>query len=296
MTPYLRIKKPCEASLENMHPVSGGKFCDLCSKKVIDFSGLHDSEIAKIIEKAGDQKICGIFYKKQINRPLHTERVISFQPRKTTFTSVAAGLVLTASIINSYPAQTIKPAIEKSATLESPKRNSEKEKDKKDNDFFKISGKIVSSNEGTPLSAKVNFVTVQKVYTSTTDKDGFYSLEIPKEILKYESLLEFVPTDYTYDRKLIIYKIEDLGKKQIVKLDYNRMDMVYGMIDIDFPSASEKSLVIVDGKKLDYKSFNSSYRLYSTRYEVHYIPNEYVKFFTSKEMIEEIYIVFIKPK
>lgn len=296
MTPYLKIKKPCEESLENMQPVSGGKFCDLCSKKVIDFSDLNDSEIAKILEKAGDQKICGIFYKKQLNRPLYVERVISFQSRKTTFTSVAAGLVLTASMINSYPAQTIKPAIEKSVTLESPKRNSEKEKDKKDNDFFKISGKIVSSNKGTPLSAKVNFVTAQKVYTSITDKDGFYSLEIPKEILKYESLLEFVPTDYTFDRKLIIYKIEDLRKKQLVKLDYNRMDMVYGMIDIDFPSASEKSLVIVDGKRLDYKSFNSSYRLYSTRYDVHYIPKEYVKFFTTKETIEEIYIVFIRPK
>lgn len=74
------------------------------------------------------------------------------------------------------------------------------------------------------------------------------------------------------------------------------MDMVYGMIDTDFPNASEKSLVIVDGKRLDYKSFNSSYRLYSTRYDVHYIPREYVKFFTSKETIEEIYIVFIKPK
>lgn len=296
MTPYLRIKKPCEESLENMQPVSGGKFCGLCSKKVIDFSDLNDSEIAKILEKAGDQKICGIFYKKQLNRPLYVERVISFQSRKTTFTSVAAGLVLTASMINSYPAQTIKPAIEKSVTLESPKRNSEKEKDKKDNDFFKISGKIVSSNKGTPLSAKVNFVTAQKVYTSITDKDGFYSLEIPKEILKYESLLEFVPTDYTFDRKLIIYKIEDLRKKQLVKLDYNRMDMMYGMIDIDFPSASEKSLVIVDGKRLDYKSFNSSYRLYSTRYYVHYIPKEYVKFFTTKETIEEIYIVFIRPK
>lgn len=296
MTPYLRIEKPCEESLENMQPVSGGKFCDLCSKKVVDFSDLNDSEIAKILEKAGDQKICGIFYKKQLNRPLHAERVISFQSRKTTFTSVAAGLVLTASMINIYPAQTIKPVIEKLATLESPKRSSEKEKDKKDNNFFKISGKIVSSNEGTPLSAKVNFVTVKKVYTAITDKDGFYSLEIPKEILKYESLLEFVPTDYTFDRKLIIYKIEDLSKKQLVKLDYNRMDMAYGMIDIDFPSASEKSLVIVDGKKLDYKSFNSSYRLYSTRYNVHYIPKEYVKFFTSKETIEEIYIVFIKPK
>lgn len=296
MTPYLRIEKPCEESLENMHLVSGGKFCDLCSKKVIDFSDLNDFEIAKILEKAGDQKVCGIFYKKQINRPLHIEKEISYSSRKTTFTSVAAGLVLSASMINSYPAQTIKPAIEKSATLESSKRNSEKEEDKKDNDHFKISGKIVSSNKGTPLPVKVNFITVQKVYSSATDKDGFYSLEIPKEILKYESLLEFVPTDYTFDRKLIIYKIEDLGKKQLVKLDYNRMDMVYGMIDTDFPNASEKSLVIVNGKRLDYKSFNSSYRLYSTRYDVHYIPREYVKFFTSKETVEEIYIVFIKPK
>jgi hypothetical protein len=294
MKPYLRIEKPCEEPLENMHDVPGGKHCDLCSKKVLDLSNLNDTEILQILQENKGEKFCGIFFKNQLNRPLHEERVISYRPRKATFSKIAAGLALTASIINSYPAQTTKPSIVKSAALKAPKSNSEKEKDKTNDGNFIISGKIISSNKGTPLSAKVNFVTVQKVYTTQTDKDGNYSLEIPKEILKYESLIEFAPFDYTYDRKLIIYKIEDLGKKQLIKLEYNGWDQVYGEVSLDAPSATEKSLVIAEGKKLDYKLFNKSYFLYSTKYEVHYIPKEFVKFFTTKETINDIYIVFIK--
>lgn len=294
MKPYLRIEKPCEEALENMQNIPGGKYCDLCSKKVLDLSNSSDTEILKILQQNKGEKFCGIFFKNQLNRPLSEEKIISYQPRKATFSKFAAGLALTASIINSYPAQTTKASIVKSEVLETPKINSEQEKDKTDNGNFIISGKIISSNKNTPLSVKVSFITIQKIYTTQTDKDGNYSLEVPKEILKYESLIEFEPFDYTYDKKLVIYKIEDLRKKRLIKLEDNGWDKVYGEISYGPPSATERSLVIAEGKKLDYKLFNKSYSLYHNKYEVHYIPKEFVKFFTSKETINDIYIVFIK--
>jgi hypothetical protein len=294
MKPYLRIEKPCEEPLENMRDVPGGKHCDLCSKKVLDLSNLNDTEILQILQENKGQKFCGIFFKNQLNRSLYEEKVISYRLRKATFSKIAAGLALTASIINSYPAQTTQPSIVKSTALKAPKPNSEKEKDKTDDGNFIISGKIVTSDKGIPIPSKVSFITALKVYTTTTDSDGCYYLEVPKDILKYESLIEFAPFDYTYDRKLIIYKIEDLGKKQLIKLEYNGWNQVYGEVSLDAPSATEKSLVIAEGKKLDYKLFNKSYFLYSNKYEVHYIPKEFVNFFTPKETINDIYIVFIK--
>lgn len=294
MSPYLRIEKPCEEPLKNMHDVPGGKHCDLCSKKVLDFSNLSDNEILKILQESKGEKFCGIFFKNQLNRPLQNEKAIPLHPRKAIFSKIAARLALTVSIINSFPAQTTKHSIIKSVVLKAPKINSEKKKEKTDDSSFVISGKIISSNKGTPLPAKVSFITVQKVYSTQTDKDGNYSLEVPKEILKYESLIEFAPFDYTYDKKLVIYKIENLGRKQLINLEYNGWDKMYGEVSFDAPSATEKSLVIAEGKKLDYKLFNKSYSLFSNKYDIYYIPKEFVKFFTPKETIHDIYIVFIK--
>ncbi len=295
MRPHLRIEKPCEEPLENMHDVPGGKHCDLCSRKVLDLSNLNDSEIVKIIQQNKGEKFCGIFFKNQLNRPLQEEANLStFSRRKITFSKAAAGLALTASIISSYPAQT-KESHPKEIILSTDSRKKvQKEEPEKGNNNFVISGRIVTSDKGTPISSEVSFITVLKVYTTTTDKDGYYHLEVPKDILKYESLLEFNPHNYAYDKKLVIYSIEKLGKKQLIKLEYNGSDKMYGEISFGPPLATEKSLVIAEGKKLEYKLFNKSHSLYTNKYEVHYIPKEFVKFFTPKETINDIYIVFIK--
>ncbi|KIC64513.1 carboxypeptidase-like regulatory domain-containing protein [Chryseobacterium taiwanense] len=295
MRPYLRIEKPCEEPLNNMHDVPGGKHCDLCSKKVLDLSNLKDAEILKIIQENKGEKFCGIFFKNQLNRPLQEKRIIAnSSPRKITFSKAAAGLALTASMISSYPAQTTAIHSEEITLSADSKRKTNDEEPQKDDTNFVISGRIIASDKGIPIPAEVSFITVLKVYTTTTDKDGYYHLEVPKDILKYESLLEFSPDIHSYDKKLAIYTIENLGKKQLIKLDYNGSDKMYGEITYGPPLATEKSLVIAEGKKLDYKLFNKSYSLFPNKYEVHYIPKEFVKFFTQKETINNIYIVFIK--
>lgn len=298
MKSFLRIEKPCEESLENMHTVSGGKFCDLCSKKVIDFSDSDIFEISKILEDHKGKEVCGIFFKDQLHDPLPQKEIInaSADPKTLSFSKVVAGLALTASIINSYPAQT--KNIIKKETVNDPgsKKQNNKPEIKTNNGNFIISGRIISDNKRQPLAATVNFITALKVYSTKTDKDGYYSLEVPKEIIKYESLLEFSPHQYMYDRKLVVYTIENLRKKQLIKLDYNSMDKMLGEVSYGPPGASENSYVLVDGRKADYRLFNKSYGLYSRQYNVYYIPQEFVKFFTTKETIKDIFLVFIKPK
>ena len=297
MKHYLRIENPCSIALESMLEIPEGKYCHSCSKKVIDFSIINDFEISKILEENSDKKICGIFSKNQLNQPLSQEKQIRNHPsRNTAFTKVMAGIALTASIINSYPAQSTvmkKPEIVNS--VDSKKPISKKTEKTADGNFV-ISGRVLSSDKQQPISAEVRFITVLKIYSAKTDENGYYSLEIPKDILKYESLLEFKPDNYAYDRKLAIYTIENLRKKQVVQLDYNGSDKMYGEVFFGPPPATEKSFVIMDGKKLDYKTFNKSYSLFYSRYEVYHIPKDFVKFFSKKETIEDIFIVFVKPK
>ncbi|MBW8524685.1 hypothetical protein K0U91_08265 [Chryseobacterium chendengshani] len=296
MNPFLRIEKPCTESLENMHDVSEGKFCDLCSKTVIDFSHLNKFEITNIIIESRNKKVCGIFFKNHSKEFSHEEKEISYPARKTEFSMIVAGLALTASIINSYPAQTKNLVQKEFVNTATSKKEKNQVVNKNVGENFTISGRIISGDKQQPISATVSFITISKVYTTNSDKDGYYSLEVPKEILKFESLLEFNPNNYVYDNKLSIYTIKELGKKQLIKLDYNGLDKMMGEVSSGPPSATEKSLIVLDGKKIDHKSFNKSYWMYYSRYDIHYIPKEYVKFFTSKEQIEDIYIVFVKPK
>ena len=50
-----------------------GKFCNQCSKSVIDFSKMNDFEIIELIEKKS-LTLCGRFSKEQLNRDIEIER------------------------------------------------------------------------------------------------------------------------------------------------------------------------------------------------------------------------------
>lgn len=298
MRSLFTIEKPCTEKLENMSNIQGGKFCNTCHKEVIDFSEWDYHEINEFLLENRDKKICGMFFKtKRKNIIENNPTAIKAAQRNNTFYKVAAGFALTASMMNSYSAQ--KTTIQKKETTVTSNSQKQVAKTKTpnnsttENGFYIISGQLISNNKNTPLKGEVSIITITKVYTAKTDENGFYHLEIPKEILKSDNLLEFTPHNYAYDRKLIVYNIKDLGKKQTIKLEYNHLDAMMGEIYTGPPPATEKSLVLVEGKKLDYKIYNKSYWLYSTKYDVHYIPKELLSFFTTKDTYHDMYIVFL---
>jgi len=300
MKPFLRIEKPCEESLDKMHDLPDGKFCDLCSKKVLDLSNLNDSEILNIIQQNKGERFCGIVFKNQLNRSLQPQ--VSFSEnhhsRKTNFTKIAAGVALTASIFNSYPAQT--KTVTKTEFVSSQSKifkENKKEEDKIGDGNVVISGKVLIKKANKPSpETTIHFITPQKVYSVKTDSQGLYTLEVPKEAIKTENLLVFSPENYDYEGQLIIFKKEELLKKNITYLAENDDRKQYGDISAEGFYASEKSLVLLEGKKLDYKLFNKSYNIFSNKYTVYYIPKPYKKVFTSDENIDDIYIAFVKTE
>lgn len=63
----ITIPKPCHKSWNKMTPIEKGKFCDFCSKTVVDFTKKSAKEIQEYLVENKKEKICGHFYKKQLD-------------------------------------------------------------------------------------------------------------------------------------------------------------------------------------------------------------------------------------
>jgi hypothetical protein len=66
---YLHIPEPCHEDWNKMTAVQQGRFCDSCSKQVVDFTNMTDGQVLNILQKASG-KTCGRFTDDQLTRPL----------------------------------------------------------------------------------------------------------------------------------------------------------------------------------------------------------------------------------
>ncbi len=60
------IPKPCHEDWNKMTPNNKGKFCDVCTKTVIDFTNKSSVEIQNILFENKGKRVCGHFYKSQL--------------------------------------------------------------------------------------------------------------------------------------------------------------------------------------------------------------------------------------
>ncbi|OCB70450.1 hypothetical protein B0A79_23985 [Flavobacterium piscis] len=61
------ILKPCNQNWNSMLPNKEGRFCNSCSKTVIDFTKMENSEIRNyLIENSKNESVCGHFNSNQI--------------------------------------------------------------------------------------------------------------------------------------------------------------------------------------------------------------------------------------
>ena len=92
----LTIDNPCTESWTSMTTIDSGKFCSNCSKNVIDFSTLTDSQIILLI-KNSNGKLCGRLDSKQIDRVIEIQ---NYQSLGTTIYKLLTGLLLLSPIDN----------------------------------------------------------------------------------------------------------------------------------------------------------------------------------------------------
>lgn len=63
----ISIPKPCHEDWSKMTPKEKGRFCSSCSKTVVDFTQKSTMEIQEFLIENKNQRICGHFYRKQLD-------------------------------------------------------------------------------------------------------------------------------------------------------------------------------------------------------------------------------------
>jgi hypothetical protein len=63
-----KIEEPCYADWDQMKPEAKGRFCDSCSKTVVDFSNMSDFSIVNYLESNKHLSVCGRFEEKQLDK------------------------------------------------------------------------------------------------------------------------------------------------------------------------------------------------------------------------------------
>ncbi len=89
----IHIPTPCHENWEAMTPSEQGKFCDSCSKQVVDFSRMTDRQILNVLSKAPG-KTCGRFTENQLGRPLQPEISYFVRPYKLLLSSLLPALLI----------------------------------------------------------------------------------------------------------------------------------------------------------------------------------------------------------
>ena len=103
----LSIPEPCQQNWDDMTPTQQGRFCNACTKQVIDFSEMSDTEVLNYFNKVKNETVCGRAYPDQL------DRTITATPKKKIYwyLNYAIAFVLFFSKANSSKAQTRKGMI-----------------------------------------------------------------------------------------------------------------------------------------------------------------------------------------
>lgn len=62
----ITIPKPCHENWNGMSPQDKGRFCQVCSKTVVDFTSLNDEEVKNYFLQQAGKKTCGRFRSDQL--------------------------------------------------------------------------------------------------------------------------------------------------------------------------------------------------------------------------------------
>ncbi|MCS4303794.1 hypothetical protein [Chryseobacterium sp. BIGb0232] len=154
----IKIHNPCSENWDKMQDFPTGKFCEKCSKCVVDFTDNTDEQIQDIIKTADGKEICGRISTRSL-------------------ALAAAGIIL---ITNLTFAQGQAKDYFRAAT------------EQKTADITKVSGKLISKITKKEVSgAQVFFISKSKYIKTITNEDGTFTLEIPNELIEKKNVLYF---------------------------------------------------------------------------------------------------------
>lgn len=171
----MSIPKPkqCGQDWGKMIPVDGGRICQACEKRVVDFSELKWPEIEKI-QRESDLSTCGKYSQKQLEYWGQTPPTIKTSINKTLFASLAAVLVGV-----SWPVKVDAQSEKVEQRENSNSTIAHQQGELKADESFLFTGRVVDEN----TNEAIPFATVKLLHTNitaSTNFDGFFTFKIAK--------------------------------------------------------------------------------------------------------------------
>lgn len=263
---FLKINKPCAEKWENMKPNEKGSFCDVCSKNVIDLTQLSQVEISNEIKKANGN-ICARITQSQINTPL-----FDFDTRreyKIPFSNIAAGLMIATTLTACQTNQSEQSYVQTEFVLvndsdpQSERTTSNSTKSKAKN-ISKLKGNVINE-QGEPIeNARITFVTLSKLLTTFTLKDGSFTLVIPEDLVDDDNVVRVsyndIKIDSNEDEKEMSWGYE-VGDYILSREDLNSNYQITAeplallLGGIGSHSQENHPIVISNGMKIKYNDF-----------------------------------------
>lgn len=200
---HLTIKNPCQKiDWRVMQKTESGKFCDLCSKNVVDFSILSDDAIIKIIEDPL-RDICAKM------SPLQTNRVLNNSSQRKNFhlSKTITTLLLLGSVKSSFANEIKNTPVNHTLLVESLYNKDTKKHVTIKYDSLKntISGTLIEEYTDEILNYTQIFIKDTNIYTET-DSLGNFTFHLPDDFQKDTIILVVKATGWESDNYTTLYR------------------------------------------------------------------------------------------
>lgn len=222
----ISIPEPCHENWDKMTPTKQGRFCDVCSKCVVDFTRFSDGELLAYFSNP-PKNLCGRFDNKKLNTVISSSPTTHFSLAKRLFWGLAmvagVGTTLNAqtTAINNTPTTEQEPFYNNDTILQSPQTTSDT--------IGVIKGVLLDSATNEPLVGASIFIKGSKIGAST-DLNGKYSLKLPKEYLNKPLTIEVHYIGYTTLQYTEVYYNRDKERFSKIYMTESTLSCTVGAV------------------------------------------------------------------
>ncbi|NLR91401.1 carboxypeptidase-like regulatory domain-containing protein [Flammeovirga agarivorans] len=259
-TKFLKIDTPCKENWDNMSLNEKGRFCEICSKTLIDFTQKNGSQIIKEINN--NENLCVRLTSEQERIPF--VEIKKNNENKLPYSNVAVGLMIVTSLSFNQTSEATNVPLQ--ADLEQTSNNDLCTDKSINTSTLKrstlFSGQITSENGEVVENAKITFITINQIFSTYTLKDGTFSIKIPKELIDDENVVRVsydqIINHKTDNKKFVGYETTDyVLTKHEISSEYDikatRIRHIIGKVRV--MKDDETPVVLSDGKEMNYNEF-----------------------------------------
>ncbi|MCS4303751.1 hypothetical protein [Chryseobacterium sp. BIGb0232] len=234
MKNQIKIHNPCPENWDNMQDLSSGKFCEKCSKCIIDFTNKTDEQIQDILTAASGREICG-------------------RTSTRSLALAAAGIILVTNL---------------SFAQVQSKNNFRDTTEQQTTDITKVSGRLIFKETQKAIpNAEIFFITQNIFLKSTTNENGYFQLDVPNNLIEEENVLYFnfdklnekrkeknikdTISDINYGDQTIVFSRKEKVENKKFQIDYKGFE-IGAVVVVENPPPN---YYYFDGKKISKEKF-----------------------------------------